>query len=263
MLLLEPLLTESVRVPAHNAAADGLGQFRIEQREHALEERTELVEQCASNLSEVMLEQYSAETARSVAFECECDRKRLRQSLKRWQECLAQVKSAKKAREVRRKSFKALNTALSNSPAKDQHSLESITPFSPNVTMLELTPDPFVDSNDTSSMHLDNSSANTSVRTANDLHKTKSFWSPETLSILICDLVNKTFSSFRTKVPPDWKVIVVIPAFTDSLTSWYRCKLGMSSMEEQRTDRMPYVNVEFVLLTADDLAEEVCKRSNV
>lgn len=256
MRLMENLVRECLAFPIRNTAAEGLGQAHVEQRAMLDSERNRVVDVCAGGLLESAIDAYSQEGAKSLALECHCDRNRLRNSLNTWKRGLEKVRLAKIAKEKRKNNFQALSSRLGASPHKDSRDRSFVSAGSPEQSFVDLMPDPFVEDDETSKQ-VGNSIKSTqpvAVRTA--AHRSP-FWSPDTLSSFICDLTNKTFSTFRSTRPPDWKVFVIIPDLSGSMASWYRCKLGMQAMEDQKTDLMPYVQVEFVLITERDLHDEV------
>lgn len=254
MQLLEKLLQECLALSIRNTAAEGLGQAHAEQRAMLDAERNRVVDVCAGNLLENTLGAYSLEVARGIGLECQCNQNRLRRSVNQWKRSLEKVRAAKAAKEKRRRNFQALSSRLGASPHKDAADGSFASVESPNQTFAELLPDPFVEEEEEQS---DKTLIPTRSKTVNGVAQRSPFWLRDTLAIFICDLANKAFSTFRTSKPPDWKVLVIVPSLSDSIASWYRCKLGMQTTEDQRIDRMPYVQVEFVLLTEQDLYDEV------
>lgn len=245
--LLDVLLQDCFNLPLRNIAADGLGQAHAEQRAMLDSERQRVVDTCAGGLLESLFDAYGEEAAQTAAFQCICDTLCLKNSFGRWQRSLVKVRAAKVAKEARKRKFKALSTRLGASPHSDASYSGSHFAGSPELSFRDLEPDPFID---------DNADA-MQVETSSKAYSNSSFWLRDTLGILICDLANKTFSTFRITKPPRWTVLIVVPSLTESIASWYRCKLGMDPSEDQRTDRMPYVEVEYVLLAPDDLHDEV------
>lgn len=219
-------------------------------------ERNRVVDVCAGDLLENTLNAYSSGKAREIAVECQCNRTRLRSSVDQWKKSLEKVRAAKAAKEKRKRNFQALTSRLGPVSHKDAVDRSFASVDSPNQTLVELAPDPFVEDEEMSTQS-DSSPAIARSKAVTGATQRSSFWLRDTLAIFICDLANKAFSIFHTSTPPDWKVLVIVPALSDNMSSWYRCKLGMQPMEDQRTDRMPYVQVEFVILTEQDLHDEV------
>lgn len=255
MQLVENLLQDCLTLPVRNIAADGLGQAHAEQRAMLDSERNRVVDVCAGGLLENVLDSYGREVARGISLQFQCDRNCLRNSLDRWKRSLVKVRAAKAAKERRKRNFQALSGRLGTSSHKDASDRSVTFAASPEQTLFDLIPDPFVEEDNTS-MQVD-PNASMVINTANAASQRASFWLHDTLAVLICDLANKTFSTFRTAKPPDWKVVVIVPSLSGSMASWYRHKLGMQSMEDQCIDEMLYVHVEFVIVTEKDLYDEV------
>lgn len=254
--LLEHLLRECLSMPIRNTAAESLGQRHAEQQAMLESERNRVVDVCAGGLLENVVALYSQEAARGAALACGCDRRLLRNSMNRWKKSLYKVRAAKTAREKRKQQFESLSGRLGLSTRQATFDQRSQAALSPETSFAEPLPDPFVELED-ASMQIDARPGELASRYGRGAATHNPFWTRDTLGILICDLANKTFSTFRTTKPPDWRVLVLASSLTGSLASWYRCKLGMGGEEDQRTDRMPYVHVEFVLITEDDLHDEV------
>ena len=249
-------MRECLVLPIRNTAAEGLGQAHVEQRAMLDSERNRVVDVCAGGLLESAIDAYSQETAMSISLECHCDRNRLRNGLDRWKRSLVKVRLAKTAKEKRKNNFQALSSRLGASSHNGARDRSFGSAGSPEQSLVDLMPDPFVEDDETP-MQIDNTAKGTHSTAVNTAAHRSSFWSRDTLATFVCDLTNKTFSTFRSTRPPDWKVLIIIPSLSGSMASWYRCKLGMQAMEDRRMDRMPYVQVEFVLATEQDLSDEV------
>lgn len=55
----------------------------------------------------------------------------------------------------------------------------------------------------------------------------------------------------------DWKAIFVVPSHESPIAAWTRCKLGLPPEESGRILVRRYVRVEFDIVEASELEDEV------
>lgn len=255
--LLDRLLADSLELRIRNAAAEALGAMHAEQQAMLTSERERVIDQCAVSLLESLTDQIVSSTSVQVAFANQFNAQLLARSLDCWKRRLERARRAKIIQAKRRDSFRSLLTELGAGSSRNS---QATSPKDGSLTLTqapELSGDPFLDgvsSPETTSAALPLASTSKTAATNGQ----KSFWTEDSLTVLICDLVNKAFGAYALARIPEWTVLVVVPSDQATLTSWYRRKFGFGPVDGYRIDEMPHVSVNFTIVAPEALQDEVC-----
>ena len=241
--LLNKLLEAATDTASRNAAIQGLQEAHSAYDAARRSERQRLVDRCTEGLLQEALDRFAVEKAQYVTASLFDKQASNRAFMKRWRAELRIAQQARRVQLERKRRFSDLATHLGSSP-KRQPAQDSLQDLSV-IVLADISGD----------LEPIKARRPSTSRSRDHFHGTS--WTPRTLSTCICDHVNLTFGTLHISGQADWKCLIVLQSLEGPIATWYRCKLGMGTTEEEVMHVREHVRVQFTLAREQELDEEV------